>query len=139
MRSNYDDLAKVDNNSEALGKLLSNAISLGVFSSQSIIQELSIKDCKKLILNYSQLFFPLDVKNIYKEDISKYNSEIIPNLAFTIFKCGKSMNSKVKFERFILIINNSSKMKKEELNALIVKIYGSVKKILTSGKQGVNF
>lgn len=49
------------------------------------------------------------------------------------------MNSKVKFERFILIINNSSKMKKEELNALIVKIYGSVKKILTSGKQGVNF
>ena len=51
MRSNYDDLAKVDNNSEALGKLLSNAISLGVFSSQSIIQELSIKDCKKLILS----------------------------------------------------------------------------------------
>jgi hypothetical protein len=49
------------------------------------------------------------------------------------------MNSKVKFERFILIINNSSKMKKEELNALMVKIYGSVKKILTSGKQGVNF
>ena len=51
LRSNYDDLAKVDNNSEALGKLLSNAISLGVFSSQSIIQELSIKDCKKLILS----------------------------------------------------------------------------------------
>jgi hypothetical protein len=77
------------------------------------------------------------VKNIYNEDISKYNSENIPNLAFTIFKCGKSMNSKVKFERFLLIINNNSKMKKEELNSLVLKIYASVKKILTSGKQGV--
>jgi hypothetical protein len=74
---------------------------------------------------------------MFKEDITKYNSQNIPNLAFTIFKCGKSMNSKVKFERFILIINNSSKMKKEELSALIVKIYGSVRKLLTSGKQGV--
>jgi hypothetical protein len=46
LRSVYDDLARVDHNSEAVAKLLSNAISLGVFSSQSIIQELSIKDCK---------------------------------------------------------------------------------------------
>lgn len=64
-------------------------------------------------------------------------SEKIPNLGFTIFKCGKSMNSKVKFEKFMLIINNSTKMPKEELMNLINKLYNSMKKILTSGKAGV--
>jgi len=62
----------------------------------------------------------------------------VPNLGFTIFKCGKNMNSKVKFERFMLMINNSSKMPKEELMNLIAKIYASVKKTLTSGKAGVS-
>jgi hypothetical protein len=61
----------------------------------------------------------------------------IPNLAFTIFKTGKSMNSKIKFERFILIINNSQKLTSEELSNLMIKIYASVRKVLTSGKAGV--
>jgi hypothetical protein len=106
-----------------VGKVLSNAISLAVFASQSIIKEISVKD---------------SVKDMFKSEIELYNSGVIPNLAFTIFKCGKSMNSKVKFERFMLIINNSGKMKKEELSALIAKIYASVRKLLTSGKQGVS-
>jgi hypothetical protein len=63
----------------------------------------------------------------------------VPNLGFTIFKCGKSMNSKVKFERFMLIINNSSKIPGEELQNLIGKIYSSIRKVLTSGKAGVFF
>ena len=61
----------------------------------------------------------------------------IPSLAFSIFKTGKSMNSKIKFERFLLIVNNSSKMSKEDLMGLISKIYSSLRKVLTSGKQGV--
>ncbi len=61
----------------------------------------------------------------------------VPNLGFTIFKCGKSMNSKIKFERFLLIINNSHKLTKEELFSLLGKIYTSIRKVLTSGKAGV--
>lgn len=64
--------------------------------------------------------------------------EKVPNLGFVIFKCGKQMNSKVKFERFMFMINNSSKMPKDELMGLISKLYASVKKTLTSGKAGVN-
>ena len=64
---------------------------------------------------------------------------IIPNLAFSIFKCGKSANSKVKYERFFLILNNSIKMKKDELFTLYGKIYASIRKVLTAGKQGVNY
>jgi hypothetical protein len=60
-----------------------------------------------------------------------------PNLGFTIFKTGKSMNSKIKFERFILIINNSQKLRSEEISSLVIKIYASIRKILTSGKAGV--
>jgi enolase len=59
-------------------------------------------------------------------------------LAFTIFKTGKSTGSKVKFEKFFLIINNSAKFKEDDLNALIVKIYASIRKVLTTGKQGEN-
>ena len=47
------------------------------------------------------------------------------------------MNSKVKFERFLVLINNSHKLKKEELFSIVGKVYTSTKKMLTSGKQGV--
>ena len=47
------------------------------------------------------------------------------------------MNSKIKFERFFLIVNNSHKMTKNELYNLIIKIHSSLRKVLTSGKQGV--
>lgn len=47
------------------------------------------------------------------------------------------MNSKVKFERFFLIINNDSKMNKHELQEIIGKLYTSLRKILSTGKQGV--
>lgn len=39
----------------------------------------------------------------------KLNSSSIPDLGFVLFKTGKDMNSKVKFERWILFINNSKK------------------------------
>jgi enolase len=82
--------------------------------------------CKDLLLYLDVNEFMLPIK---------YN---VPNLAFTIFKCGKSVGSKVKFERFMLIINNSIKMKEDDLNNLIAKIYASVKKVLSAGKKGVD-
>lgn len=80
-----------------------------------------------MTLNYSTENIP---------QLSNYNT---PNLAFVIFKCGKNMNSKVKFERFMIIINNHSKLSKSDLSQLTQKLYLSVRKVLTSGKQGVKF
>jgi hypothetical protein len=48
------------------------------------------------------------------------------------------MNSKIKYERFMLILNNQNKLKKSELSEIISKIYISIRKLLTAGKQGVN-
>ena len=62
----------------------------------------------------------------------------IPNLGFTIFKCGKQANSKVKFERFIIFVVNQHKLSSEEIYNLVNKLYTSTRKVLTSGKQGVN-
>ena len=39
----------------------------------------------------------------------KLNNSTIPDIGFVLFKTGKDMNSKVKFERWILFINNSKK------------------------------
>ena len=48
------------------------------------------------------------------------------------------MNSKVKFEHFILFINNQTKMEPEAIYDLINKIYTAIRKFLTQGKQGEN-
>lgn len=70
------------------------------------------------------------------DNISSRN--IIPNIGFVIFKTGKSANSKVKYERFMLIINNNTiKLRRDELYNLFTKIYTSIRKVLTAGKQGV--
>jgi hypothetical protein len=50
LKSIYEDVSKIDNNSLMIAKVLSNTISMGVFASQSIIQEIPIKNCK-FILN----------------------------------------------------------------------------------------
>lgn len=46
LKSISDDLNSVDGNTAAIGKMLSNVISCSTFASQSIIQEISLKDCK---------------------------------------------------------------------------------------------
>jgi len=110
----------MDENNKPLAVLLSNSISFTVYFSQAIFKEIQFN---KFVNNSLQNVLSLEEK--------------VPNLGFSIFKCGKSMNSKVKFERFMLMINNSSKMPKDEIMSLISKIYASVKKVLTSGKAGV--
>jgi len=116
----HDNIVKADENNKNIAVLLSNSISFTVYFSQAIFRDISFN---KFVFNSLQNILPQEEK--------------IPNLGFTIFKCGKNMNSKVKFERFMFIINNSSKMPKEELMSLVGKMYASIKKVLTSGKAGV--
>ena len=66
----------------------------------------------------------------------KLNNSVIPDIGFVLFKTGKEMNSKVKFERWILFINNSKKIPYNELKDIFTKIYQSLRKFLTSGKSG---
>ena len=68
----------------------------------------------------------------------KLNSSNIPDLGFVIFKTGKDMNSKVKFEKWILFISNVNKLSSNDLKDLFSKIYNSLKKVLTAGKAGEN-
>ena len=48
----------------------------------------------------------------------KLNNSTIPDLGFVLFKTGKEMNSKIKFERWILFINNSKKISYNELKEI---------------------
>ena len=66
----------------------------------------------------------------------KLNNTTIPDLGFILFKTGKEMNSKVKFERWILFFNNSKKLPYNELKDVFTKIYLAIKKFLTAGKAG---
>ena len=66
----------------------------------------------------------------------KLSNSTIPDLGFVLFKTGKDMNSKVKFERWILFINNSKKIPYIELKDIFSKIYQALKKFLTAGKAG---
>lgn len=100
---------------------LSNAISLSCIYSMSLMLDQS---------------FPSFIKSSYADYI--INEATIPNLCFNLFKTGKTMNSKVKFEHFILIINNQTKMEPDILYSLINKIYAAIRKFLTQGKAGEN-
>jgi len=72
------------------------------------------------------------------ENISlfKLNNVTIPDLGFILFKTGKEMNSKVKFERWILFFNNSKKLSYNDLKDAFTKIYSAIRKFLTAGKAG---
>ena len=66
----------------------------------------------------------------------KLNNNVIPDLGWVLFKTGKEMNSKVKFERWILFFNNSKKLSYNELKDVFSKIYLTLRKFLTAGKAG---
>ena len=84
-------------------------------------------------INFSQFIAENKSNLILKK--AQRNQGKTPNLGFCIFKTGKSMNSKIKYERFLLMINseifesnNDLKEKKKEI----------IKKTLTAGKAGEN-
>ena len=66
----------------------------------------------------------------------KLNNSTKLDICFALFKTGKDMNSKVKFERWILFINNSKKSPHNELKEIFNKIYQTLKKCLTVRKAG---
>ena len=65
-----------------------------------------------------------------------------PNLGFCIFKTGKNMNSKIKYERFLIMVNNNIfnniSEKKKIIIELYTKMYEIIRKSLTAGKAGEN-
>ena len=102
---------------------IANAISYGVLIAMSKIKNES---------------FHVFIKDTYPRYIVN-EASCIPNLGFSLFKTGKNAGSKVKFERFILFINNNQhKLSKDTLVDIVNKIYVSLRKALTSGKAGEN-
>ena len=57
----------------------------------------------------------------------KLNNSTIPDLGFILFKTGKEMNLKVKFERWILFLSNSKKLPYNDLKDAFSKIYLAIK------------
>ena len=110
---------------------LSNTISLMIHVSTALMKNLTfseyIKEAK------SNLIFKINSRKKGKT----------PNLGFCIFKTGKNMNSKIKYERFLIMINNeifnnNEIDKKKILIELYPKMFEIIKKSLTAGKAGEN-
>ena len=57
----------------------------------------------------------------------KLINSTIPDLGFILFKTGKEMNLKVKFERWILFLSNSKKLPYNDLKNAFSKIYLAIK------------
>ena len=110
---------------------LSNTISLMIHVSTALMKNLTfseyIKEAK------SNLIFKINSRKKGKT----------PNLGFCIFKTGKNMNSKIKYERFLIMINNeifnnNEIDKKKTIIELYSKMFEIIKKALTAGKAGEN-
>ena len=108
-----------EENDKIIGYNLSNSISLSTFVSMSKMNNLSLIDF--IYENYEDYIL---------------NEENIPDLGFILFKTGKDMNSKTKFENWILFVDNSSKLSSSDLKDLLSKIYEAIRKFLTAGKAG---
>ena len=112
---------------------LSNIISLMVYISTALMRN----------INFSQYIAENKLNVIMKKP--QRNKGITPNLGFCIFKTGKSMNSKIKYERFLIMLNkeifdkvNDINEKKKLIIDLYKKMFEIIKKSLTAGKAGEN-
>ena len=85
---------KENKDTDAMALSLSNTISLMVYLSTALMKN----------INFSQYIAENKINLIMKK--SERNKGRIPNLGFCIFKTGKTMNSKIKYERFLIMINN---------------------------------
>ena len=120
-----------ENENDPMILSLSNTISLMIYISTALMKNLSLKEYIK------------ETKSnlIFKNGSKKKNKT--PNLGFCIFKTGKNMNSKIKYERFLIMINNeifnnNELDKKKTIIELYPKMYEIIKKSLTAGKAGDN-
>ena len=125
---------KENKETDAMALSLSNTISLMIFLSTALMKN----------INFSQYMAENKTNLILKK--AKRNQGITPNLGFCIFKTGKSVNSKIKYERFLIMINNEifetnndlKEKKKEIIIDLYKKMFEIIKKTLTAGKAGEN-
>lgn len=119
-----------DKENDAMSLSLSNTISLMIYISTALMKNMTLSEYFKE--NKSNLIF----KNSLKKKVT-------PNLGFCIFKTGKNMNSKIKYERFLIMVNHeifndNSVDKKKIIIDLYTKMYEIIKKSLTAGKAGEN-
>ena len=109
---------------------LSNTLSLMIYISTALMKNMSLS--KYIKENKSNLIFRNESKKKGKT----------PNLGFCIFKTGKNMNSKIKYERFLIMINNdifnNISEKKKMIIDLYTKMHEIIRKALTAGKAGEN-
>ena len=125
---------KENKETDAIALSLSNTISLMIYISTALMTN----------INFSQFIAENKSNLILKK--SQRNQGKTPNLGFCIFKTGKSMNSKIKYERFLLMINSEifesnndlKEKKKEIIIELYKKMFEIIKKTLTAGKAGEN-
>ena len=125
---------KENKETDAMALSLSNTISLMIYISTALMTN----------INFSQFIAENKSNLILKK--AQRNQGKTPNLGFCIFKTGKSMNSKIKYERFLLMINNEifesnndlKEKKKEIIIELYKKMFEIIKKTLTAGKAGEN-
>ena len=123
---------KENKETDAMAFSLSNTISLMVYISTALMKN----------INFSQFMAENKCNIILKK--AQRNQGKTPNLGFCIFKTGKSMNSKIKYERFLIMINkqifenNDINEKKKIMIDLYKKMFEIIKKTLTAGKAGEN-
>ena len=125
---------KENKETDAMALSLSNTISLMIYISTALMTN----------INFSQFISENKSNLILKK--AQRNQGKTPNLGFCIFKTGKTMNSKIKYERFLLMINNEifesnndlKEKKKEIIIELYKKMFEIIKKTLTAGKAGEN-
>ena len=125
---------KENKDTDAMALSLSNTISLMVYLSTALMKN----------INFSQYIAENKLNLIMKKP--ERNKGRTPNLGFCIFKTGKTMNSKIKYERFLIMINNEIfeannndiNEKKKIIIELYKKMYETIRKTLTAGKAGEN-
>ena len=124
-------MMKKNKETDVMALSLSNTISLMIYISTALMKNMSLSEYIKE--NKSNLIF----KNGNKKNGKS------PNLGFCIFKTGKNMNSKIKYERFLIMVNNEifddkSIDKKKIIIELYIKMHEIIRKTLTAGKAGEN-
>ena len=124
-------MMKKNKESDVMALSLSNTISLMIYISTALMKNMTLSEYIKE--NKSNLIF----KNGNKKNGKS------PNLGFCIFKTGKNMNSKIKYERFLIMVNNEifddkSIDKKKIIIELYIKMHEIIRKTLTAGKAGEN-
>ena len=120
-----------DKENDVMALSLSSTLSLMIYISTALMKNMNL--CEYIKENKSNVIFKNHLKKKGKT----------PNLGFCIFKTGKNMNSKIKYERFLIMVNNdifnnNNIDKKKIVIDLYIKMYEIIRKSLTAGKAGEN-